>query len=101
MQTCNGYLDENSCISIEDIVSGIPVAIINDGAEHAEAEMGSTFTLMRQGFDPDGTIESYFWNQSSEGTQVEFSSENESIVTFTVPTEEMMMSFALFAHGYG
>ena len=51
--------------------------------------MGSTFTLdATSSFDPDGTIESYFWNQSSEGTQVEFSSENESIVTFTVPTEE-------------
>ena len=83
-------LDENSCISIEDMtVSGIPVVIINDGAEDAEAEMGSTFTLdATSSFDPDGTIESYFWSQSSEGTQVEFSSENESIVTFTVPTEE-------------
>ena len=83
-------LDENSCISIEDMtVSGIPVVIINDGAEDAEAEMGSTFTLnATSSFDPDGTIESYFWSQSSEGAQVEFSSENESIVTFTVPTEE-------------
>ena len=70
-------------------VSGMPVAIINDGAEDAEAEMGSTFTLdATSSFDPDGTIESYFWSQSSEGTQVEFSSESESIVTFTVPTEE-------------
>ena len=83
-------LDENSCISLEDMtVSGMPVAIINDGAEDAEAEMGSTFTLdATSSFDPDGTIESYFWSQSIEGTQVEFSSENESIVTFTVPTEE-------------
>ena len=83
-------LDENSCISLEDMtVSGMPVAIINDGAEDAEAEMGSTFTLdATSSFDPDGTIESYFWSQSSEGTQVEFSSESESIVTFTVPTEE-------------
>ena len=86
----NVILDENSCISIEDMtLSGIPVAIINDGAEDAEAEMGSTFTLdATSSFDPDGTIESYFWSQSSEGTQVEFSSESESIVTFTVPTEE-------------
>ena len=83
-------LDENSCISLEDMtVNGMPVAIINDGAEDAEAEMGSTFTLdATSSFDPDGTIESYFWSQSSEGTQVEFSSESESIVTFTVPTEE-------------
>ncbi|MEL1224192.1 MAG: hypothetical protein VW522_08090, partial [Candidatus Neomarinimicrobiota bacterium] len=86
----NVILNENSCISIEDMtVSGMPVAIINNGAEDAEAEMGSTFTLdATSSFDPDGTIESYFWSQSSEGTQVEFSSESESIVTFTVPTEE-------------
>jgi Leucine-rich repeat (LRR) protein len=70
-------------------VSGIPVAIINDGLEDIDVEMGSTCTLdATSSFDPDGTIESYFWSQSSEGTQVEFSSENESIVTFTVPTEE-------------
>ena len=86
----NVNLDENSCISLEDMtVSGIPVAIINDGLEDIDVEMGSTFTLdATSSFDPDGTIESYFWSQSSEGTQVEFSSENESIVTFTIPTEE-------------
>ena len=51
----NVILDENSCISIEDMtLSGIPVVIINDGAEDAEAEMGSTFTLdATSSFDPE------------------------------------------------
>ena len=83
-------LDENSCISLGDMtVSGIPLAIINDGLEDIDVEIGSTFTLdATNSFDPDGTIESYYWSQSSEGTQVEFSSVNDSIVTFTIPTEE-------------
>ena len=50
--------------------------------------MGSVFTLDgTYSYDSNGTIVSYYWSQSPNGTQVEFSSENESIVTFTVPTE--------------
>jgi len=64
-----------------------PVSIINDGLD-TQAQMGSVFTLDgTNSYDPDGTIVSYYWSQSPNGTQVEFSSENDSIVTFTVPTE--------------
>jgi len=64
-----------------------PVSIINDGLD-SQAQMGSVFTLDgTNSYDSNGTIVSYYWSQSPNGTQVEFSSENESIVTFTVPTE--------------
>ena len=64
-----------------------PVSIINDGLD-TQAQMGSVFTLDgTNSYDSNGTIVSYFWSQSPNGTQVEFSSENDSIVTFTVPTE--------------
>ena len=64
-----------------------PVSIINDGLD-TQAQMGSVFTLNgTNSYDPNGTIVSYDWSQSPNGTQVEFSSENDSIVTFTVPTE--------------
>ena len=64
-----------------------PVSIINDGL-NTQAQMGSMFTLDgTNSYDPNGTIVSYYWSQSPNGTQIEFSSVNESIVTFTVPTE--------------
>ena len=64
-----------------------PVSIINDGLD-SQAQMGSVFTLDgTNSYDSNGTIVSYYWSQSPNGTQVEFSSENESIVNFTVPTE--------------
>ena len=86
----NVILNENSCISIDEMtVSGMPVAVINSGLESTEADMGSIFTLdATSSFDPDGNIRSYFWSQSSQGTQVEFSSVNEAITTFIIPTEE-------------
>ena len=64
-----------------------PVSIINDGLD-TQAQMGSVFTLDgTNSYDSNGTIVSYYWSQSPNGTQVDFSSENDSIVTFTVPTE--------------
>ena len=64
-----------------------PVSIINDGLD-TQAQMGSVFTLDgTNSYDPNGTIVSYDWSQSPNGTQVELSSESGSIVTFTVPTE--------------
>tara|TARA_Y100001934_G_scaffold182431_1_gene215726 strand:+ start:948 stop:1652 length:705 start_codon:yes stop_codon:yes gene_type:complete len=64
-----------------------PVSIINDGLD-TQAQMGSVFTLDgTNSYDPNGTIVSYDWSQSPNGTQVEFNSENDSIVTFTVPEE--------------
>jgi hypothetical protein len=64
-----------------------PVSIINDGLD-TQAQMGSVFTLNgTNSYDPNGTIVSYDWSQSPNGTQVELSSESGSIVTFTVPTE--------------
>ena len=64
-----------------------PVSIINDGLD-TQAQMGSVFTLDgTNSYDPNGTIVSYYWSQSPNGTQVDFSSENDSIVTFIMPTE--------------
>ena len=64
-----------------------PISIINDGLD-TQAQMGSVFTLDgTNSYDPNGTIVSYDWSQSPNGTQVELSSESGSIVTFTVPTE--------------
>ena len=64
-----------------------PVSIINDGLD-TQAQIGSVFTLDgTNSYDPNGTIVSYDWSQSPNGTQVELSSESGSIVTFTVPTE--------------
>ena len=64
-----------------------PVSIINDGLD-TQAQMGSVFTLDgTNSYDPNGTIVSYDWSQSPNGTQVELSSESGSIATFTVPTE--------------
>ena len=64
-----------------------PVSIINDGLD-TQAQMGSVFTLDgTNSYDPNGTIVSYDWSQSPNGTQVELSSESGSIVTFTVPTD--------------
>ena len=64
-----------------------PVSIINDGLD-TQAQMGSVFTLDgTNSYDLNGTIVSYDWSQSPNGTQVELSSESGSIVTFTVPTE--------------
>ena len=64
-----------------------PVSIINDGLD-TQAQMGSVFTLDgTNSYDHNGTIVSYYWSQSPNGTQVDFSSENDSIVTFIMPTE--------------
>ena len=64
-----------------------PVSVINDGLD-TQAQMGSVFTLDgTNSYDSNGTIVSYYWSQSPNGTQVELSSESGSIVTFTVPTE--------------
>ncbi len=64
-----------------------PVSIINDGLD-TQAQMGSVFTLDgTNSYDPNGTIVYYYWSQSPNGTQVDFSSENDSIVTFIMPTE--------------
>jgi hypothetical protein len=64
-----------------------PVSIINDGLD-THAQMGSIFTLNgTNSYDPNGTIVSYYWSQSPNGTQVDFSSENDSIVTYIMPTE--------------
>ena len=49
--------------------------------------MGSMFTLDgTNSYDPNGTIVSYDWSHSPNGTKVELGSINESIVTFTMPT---------------
>ncbi len=64
-----------------------PVSIINDGLD-TQAQMGSMFTLDgTNSYDPNGTIVSYDWSQSPNKAQVGLSSINDSIVTFTVPTE--------------
>ena len=64
-----------------------PVSIINDGLD-TQAQMGSMFTLDgTNSYDPNGTVVSYDWSQSPDGTQVELGSINDSIVTFTMPTE--------------
>ena len=59
-----------------------PVSIINDGLD-TQAQMGNMFTLDgTNSYDPNGTVVSYDWSQSPDGTQVELSSVNDSIVTF-------------------
>ena len=51
------------------------------------APMGSQITLDGSAsYDIDGTIIDYSWSQSSDGDQGVFSSTNEAIVTFTVPS---------------
>ena len=91
-------LDENSCISIDEMcldedndgecdnASIEPVSVINDGSPSMTVPMGSQITLDGStSYDPDGTILDYSWSQSSDGDQGAFSSTNEAIVTFTVP----------------
>ena len=74
-------------LAIADNDLETPVSIINDGLD-TQAQMGSVFTLDgTNSYDPNGTIVSYYWSQSPNGTQVDFSSENDSIVTFIMPTE--------------
>jgi hypothetical protein len=95
----NVILDENSCISIDEMcldedydgecdnASIAPVSVINDGSPSMTAIMGSQITLDGSAsYDPDGTIIDYSWSQSSDGDQGEFNLTNESIVTFTVPS---------------
>ncbi len=91
-------LDENSCISIDEMcldedidgecdnASIEPVSVINDGVLSMEAPMGSQITLDGSAsYDLDGTIVEYNWSQSSDGDQGIFSSANEAVVTFTIP----------------
>ena len=91
-------LDENSCISIDEMcldedndgecdnASIEPVSVINDGSPSMTVPMGSQITLDGStSYDIDGTILDYSWSQSSDGDQGVFSSTNEAIVTFTVP----------------
>ena len=91
-------LDENSCISIDEMcldedndgecdnASIEPVSVINDGVLSMEAPMGSQITLDGSAsYDLDGTIVEYNWSQSSDGDQGIFSSANEAVVTFTLP----------------
>jgi hypothetical protein len=95
----NVILDENSCISIDEMcldedydgecdnASIAPVSVINDGSPSMTAIMGSQITLDGSAsYDPDGTIIDYSWSQSSDGDQGVFSSTNEAVVTFTVPS---------------
>ena len=67
----------------------MPVAIINDGAEDAEAEMGSTFTLDATVVLILMVIESYCG--ANEGTQVEMN----RLLHLQYRQKKMMMSFAL------
>ena len=91
-------LDENSCISIDEMcldedndgecdnASIEPVSVINDGSPSMTVPMGSQITLDGStSYDPDGTILDYSWSQSSNGDQGVFSSTNDAIVSFTVP----------------
>ena len=91
-------LDENSCISIDEMcldedndgecdnASIEPVSVINDGVLSMAAPMGSQITLDGSAsYDLDGTIVEYNWSQSSDGDQGIFSSANEAVVTFTLP----------------
>ena len=91
-------LDENSCISIDEMcldedndgecdnASVAPVSVINDGSLTMTAPMGSQITLDGStSYDIDGTILDYSWSQSSDGDQGVFSSTNDAIVSFTVP----------------
>ena len=74
-------------LAIADNDLETPVSIINDGLD-TQAQMGSVFTLDgTNSYDPNGTIISYYWSQSPNGTQIDFSSENDSTVTFIMPTE--------------
>ena len=74
-------------LAIADNDLETPVSIINDGLD-TQAQMGSVFTLDgTNSYDPNGTIISYYWSQSPNGTQIDFSSENDPIVTFIMPTE--------------
>ena len=60
---------------------------LNDGSTSMTAIMGSQITLDGSAsHDPDGTIIDYSWSQSSDGDQGESNLTNESIVTFTVPS---------------
>ena len=91
-------LDENSCISIDEMcldedndgecdnASIEPVSVINDGSPSMTVPMGSQITLDgSESYDLDGTIIDYNWDQSSNGDQGVFSSTNDAIVSFTVP----------------
>ena len=91
----NVILNENSCISIDEMcldedndgecdnASIEPVSVINDGSPSMTVPMGSQITLDGStSYDIDGTILDYSWSQSSNGDQGAFSSTNDAYSFF-------------------
>ena len=86
--TNNDGLTDLSQITITGVEGEPPVSVINDGSFNVTVQIGTEFTLDdSNSYNSDGTITEYSWSQSQNGDQVVFSSNDETVVTFTVPEE--------------